>query len=290
MTAVPELDRQPRRSARRVLTAVEFDVLWEWLGLGATPVVLRLDSPGRTHGERRRIVAAGWAGLRQRGLADLAGPDPEVVRLMHLLAVPTTQVELRMRLEAMSRHRRSIPADGARRRIIDTELRVAAAAQPGSIALAVRRDETVTLSSAPGPVSGVLSALPPLRAGRGPAVALPSADLDAATGEPGGGRPMAEVLLDRRVDPEDAELVEALLRGAVRRGQVSALAADQWGVLHRLPKVIGVLDTRHGRYLMHRETARDGVEWTTFAPTDPRRLHTRLAVLLAEAEVAAARP
>jgi hypothetical protein len=289
MTAVPELDRQPRRSARRVLTAVEFDVLWEWLGLGATPVVLRLDSPGRTHAERWRIVAAGWAGLRQRGLADLAGPDPEVVRLMHLLAVPSTQVELRMRRDPMSRQRGRIPGDGARGRVVDTELRVVAAGGPGSTALAVRRDETVTLSSAPGPVSGVLSVLPPLRAGRGPAVTLPSTDLDAATGEPAGGRPMAEVLVDRGVDPEDAELVEALVRGAVRRGQLSALAADQWGVLHRLPKVIGVLDTRHGRYLMHRDTAPDGVEWTSLAPADPHRLHTRLDVLLAEAEVAATR-
>ncbi|MDT7601622.1 MAG: hypothetical protein QOK26_3699, partial [Pseudonocardiales bacterium] len=38
MTAAPELDREYRGPARRVLTAVEFDVLWEWLGLGATPV------------------------------------------------------------------------------------------------------------------------------------------------------------------------------------------------------------------------------------------------------------
>ncbi|HEX4252165.1 MAG TPA: ESX secretion-associated protein EspG, partial [Pseudonocardia sp.] len=68
MTAAPELDQRHRGPARRVLTAVEFDVLWEWLGLGATPVVLRLDSPGRTHTERRGIVATGWQGLRLRGL------------------------------------------------------------------------------------------------------------------------------------------------------------------------------------------------------------------------------
>src|SRR3981189_2829157 len=97
MTTAAGVAQRPRGPARRVLTAVEFDVLWEWLGLGATPVVLRLDSPGRTHSERRGNVASGWQGLRQRGLADLSGPDPEVVRLMHLLAVPTHQVELRMR-------------------------------------------------------------------------------------------------------------------------------------------------------------------------------------------------
>ena len=269
MTAAPELDRRSRGPARRVLTAVEFDVLWEWLGLGATPVVLRLDSPGRTHNERRGIVATGWQGLRQRGLADLSGPDPEIVRLMHLLAVPTHQVELRMRL--------------------GRELRVAAAARPGTTALAVRQDGTVTLSSASGPVSATLGTLPGTPAGTGRSITLPSGDLEAATGESAGGQAMAEVLVERGIDAEDAELVEAMLRGATRRGQLSVLAADQWGVLHRLRKVVGVLDTPRGRYLMQRDTAADGVEWTTLAPTDLTRLRYRMDVLLAEAEISAGR-
>lgn len=269
MTTAAELARSYRGPARRVLTAVEFDVLWEWLGLGATPVVLRLDSPGRTHSERRGIVATGWQGLRQRGLADLSGPDPEIVRLMHLLAVPTCQVELRMRL--------------------GRELRVAAAARPGTTALALRQDETVTLSSAAGPVSATLGALPAAAAGPGRAVTLPSADLEAATTEAGGPAPMAETLTRRGVDREDAERLEAMLRGVTRRGQLSVLAADQWGVLHRLPRVVGVLDTRRGRYLMQRNTAADGVEWTTLAPTDLPRLRDRLDALLAEVEARASR-
>jgi hypothetical protein len=55
-------------------------------------------------------------------------------------------------------------------------------------------------------------------------------------------------------------------------------------VLHRLPRVVGVLDTRRGRYLMQRNTAADGVEWTTLAPTDLPRLRDRLDALLAEVE------
>ncbi|WP_028925962.1 ESX secretion-associated protein EspG [Pseudonocardia acaciae] len=270
-TTAPALDRQYRGPGRRVLTAVEFDVLWEWLGLGATPVVLRLDSPGRTHAERRGIVATGWQGLRQRGLADINGPDPEVVRLMHLLAVPSRQVELRMRL--------------------GRELRVVAAGHPGATALAVRQDATVTLSSATGPVGAALGALPPARPGPAHAVALPSADLEAATAEAGqgGGRTLAEALAARGLTEDDAEQVEAILHATSRRGQLSVLAADHWGVLHRLRKVVGVLDTRHGRYLMQRATAADGVEWTTLAPTDTNRLHARLDTLLAEAEADAGR-
>jgi len=271
MTAAPELDQRHRGPARRVLTAVEFDVLWEWLGLGATPVVLRLDSPGRTHSERRGIVATGWQGLRLRGLADLNGPDPELVRLMHLLAAPTHQVELRMRL--------------------DRELRVVASARPGSTALAVRQDGTVTLVASSGPVGAALSSLPASRAGGGRSVTLPSADLEAATAEagPAAADTLAEALAERGVDAADAELVQAMLGDVTGRGQLSVLAADQWGVLHRLRKVIGVLDTRHGRYLMQRDVAADGVEWTTLAPTDLTRLRYRLDALLADAEARAFR-
>ena len=268
MTAAPELDQRHRGPARRVLTAVEFDVLWEWLGLGATPVVLRLDSPGRTHSERRGIVATGWQGLRLRGLADLNGPDPELVRLMHLLAGPTHQVELRMRL--------------------DRELRVVASARPGGTALAVRQDATVTLTAESGPVGAALSSLPGRPAGAGRSVTLPSADLEAATAEAGRDA-VTDALVERGIDAEDAALVQAMLSGATGRGQLSVLAADQWGVLHRLRKVIGVLDTRHGRYLLRRDVATDGVEWTTLAPTDPTRLRYRLDALLAEAEARAVR-
>ena len=59
--------------ASRVLSGVEFDVVWESLGLGPTPVVLNLPSPGRTHTERRHIVAGALSDLRCRGLAGPAG-------------------------------------------------------------------------------------------------------------------------------------------------------------------------------------------------------------------------
>jgi hypothetical protein len=274
MTTASPIDRaRGRQPGRRVLTAVEFDVLWEWLGLGATPVVLRLSSPGRTHEERRRIVASGWEGLRRRGLADIDGADPEVVRLMHLLAGPTEQVELRMRL--------------------GRELRVLAAGRPGAAALAVRQDETVTLGSATDPVAAALEALPPEAAGPGGSVTLPSADLESATGRAARGpvhqRSVAEALLTGGVPECDATLLDGVLRAGTRRGQLSVLAADPWGVLHRHRKVLGLVDTPRGRYLMHREPADDGVEWTTLAPVDLSRLRRRARLLLDHARDQAAR-
>lgn len=272
MTTASPIDRtRGRNPGRRVLTAVEFDVLWEWLGLGATPVVLRLSSPGRTHTERRRIVASGWDGLRRRGLADVDGADPEIVRMMHLLAAPTEQVELRMRL--------------------GRELRVLAAGRPGAAALAVRQDETVTLDSATDTVTAALGALPPEVGGPGGSVTLPSADLEAATGRAQRPAPrgVAEVLVARGVPECDATLIDGVLRAGTRRGQLSVLAADPWGVLHRHRKVLGLVDTPKGRYLMHREPADDGVEWTTLAPVDLTRLRHRVRALLDEARDRAAR-
>ena len=70
----------PAEPSRLVLGETEFDVLWDELRLGPTPVVLRLPSPGRTRAERARIVAAGRGGLRRRGLADVTGPAPEPAR------------------------------------------------------------------------------------------------------------------------------------------------------------------------------------------------------------------
>ena len=272
-TASPIDSTRGSHPGRRVLTAVEFDVLWEWLGLGATPVVLRLSSPGRTHTERRRIVASGWDGLRQRGLADVDGADPEIVRMMHLLANPTEQVELRMRL--------------------GRELRVLGAGRPGAAALAVRQDETVILHSATDPVAAALGALPPEPAGPGGSVTLPSADLESATGRAARGsvhpRGVAEVLVSRGVPECDATLVDGVLRAGTRRGQLSVLVADPWGVLHRHRKVLGLVDTPKGRYLIHREPADDGVEWTTLAPIDLTRLRHRVRALLEQARDRAAR-
>ncbi|MDQ2708391.1 MAG: ESX secretion-associated protein EspG [Actinomycetota bacterium] len=270
MTTASPIDRtRDGLPERRVLTAVEFDVLWEWLGLGATPVVLRLSSPGRTQDERRRVVASGWQGLRDRGIADVGGPDPNIVRLMHLLATPSEQVELRMQL--------------------GRELRVLTAGRSGASALAVRQDETVTLSSTTDPVAAVLGVLPRAPAGPGGTVAVPSSDLEYATGRTAGGRSIAEALMARNVPECDALVLDGVLRAGTRRGQLSMLAADSWGVLRRHHKVLGLVDTPKGRYLMHREPSDNGMGWTTLAPVDPPRLTHRARRLLTEAHTRAAR-
>jgi hypothetical protein len=260
----PVLD--PTDPPRRVLTAVEFDVLWERLGLGPTPVVLRLESPGRTHAERRAIVAAGWQALRDRGLAGPSGPEPELARLLHLLARPAVQLELRGRW--------------------GREVRAMAAGQPGTGGLAVRQDATVALTPCNSLPAGLLGVLPPAGAGHGRACTVPSDALSAALAGPVDQRRAA--LVARDVPPDDAALLTRMLEGAESRAQLVALAADRWGVLRRHGGVLTVVDGPRGRYLLTRTTGEDGVDWATVAPTDDRRLRLRLAELLTDVESAAA--
>ncbi|MFC4947122.1 ESX secretion-associated protein EspG [Pseudonocardia sp. GCM10023141] len=251
---------------RQVLTAVEFDVLWERLGLGVTPVALRLPSPGRTQGERRDVIASGWQALRDRGLAGPAGPDPELARMLRLLARPAAQLELR--------------ANWGR------SVRALAAGSPGAGVLAVRQDATVTLGPCGSLPSGLLSVLPAAGPGPGQAASVPTAALASALTPAGVG--LRTALLGQDVDAEEAALLARMLGLVAGRAQIVALAADRWGVARRAGGVVGVLDGPRGRYLMTRSAGDDGTEWTTVAPTDRRRLHHRVAELLDHATLAAA--
>jgi EspG family len=248
---------------QHVLTTAEFDVLWEWLGLAPTPVVLQLTSPGRTHAERRSVQGTAWQGLRERALAGSDGPDPELARLLHLLARPDEQLELR--------------AWWGR------EVRVLAAGRHGTGALALREGDTVTVAACGSLPIGILGAFPPADRGPGRACTVPSAVLGAAPAT--GVRP---ALIGAGVAPAEAALLAAMVAGTRRRAQAVALGADRWGVLRRAGGVLGVLDGPRGRYLLTRTTGEDGVEWATIAPADDRQLRHRIADLLATA-VAAAR-
>ncbi|WP_433556749.1 ESX secretion-associated protein EspG [Pseudonocardia xinjiangensis] len=260
--AEPALEPLPD-APRHVLTAVEFDVLWERLRLGPTPVVLRLESPGRTRAGRRELQAAGWQALRRRGLAGPSGPDPGLTRLLHLLARPAEQLELRGRWQ----HR----------------VRAVAAGGPDACVLAVRQDATVTLGAHGSLPVALLRALPHVPPGPGRAATVPSAVLSTAA--PGLG--LRTALLAGKVAPADAGLLARMVTGIDAGAQIVALSADRWGVLRRAGGVLAILDGPRGRYLMTRSAGEDGVEWTTVAPTDPRRLGHRVSELLTAARAAA---
>lgn len=266
MTQLPTPELPTSHTARFVLTAVEFDVLWERLALGPTAVVLQLPSPGRTWDERREIAAGGWQALRDRGLAGPDGPNPELVQLVHVLAHPERQLEVR------AWH--------------DHEVRAMAAEGTGTGVLAVRQDATVTLERCSSLPLAATSVLPGLVAGPGRSVTVPADALGTALREAAEAG-LRSALLGRGVADEDARLLSRMLDGTRYRAHFSALAADRWGVLRRHPQVVIVLGGPRGCYQLTRTTGEDGVTWATVAPTDDRRLRERLSDLLQDAVTAA---
>nr|MDQ3578855.1 ESX secretion-associated protein EspG [Actinomycetota bacterium] len=80
-------------SSSVVLSALEFDVLWESERLPAKHVAVQVPSPGRTHTERAELVASAMATLAQRGLVEGRRAVPELSDMLSLLAHPRISVD-----------------------------------------------------------------------------------------------------------------------------------------------------------------------------------------------------
>lgn len=238
------------------LSAVEFDVVWRGAGLGAPPTVLRLASPGRTHTTRRRIEAEVRAALCERRPGWGTGADPDLERLLHLLAEPAIRVEVR--------------AWGT------ASVRAALARGPGGAVLAQRSGDTVVLAPCPSLAGAAIAVLGTAQPGPGRAAVVAAVDLEEALHRTMGAGLRTD-LVDRGVDPAEAGLIARMLDGVDRRAQISVLVPDRLGILRRADEPLEVLDSRHGRYLTTRCRGTDGTAWTCVAPVDERRLHHRLS-------------
>ncbi|MFC7341436.1 ESX secretion-associated protein EspG [Saccharopolyspora griseoalba] len=246
------------------LSPLEFDVLTEYLRLPRVPLVLKVPSPGRTYPERARLVESAWRSLGQRGLRDVGGLDPDLERMLHLLAAPEREVDGRLWL--------------------DRSVRVLAATDAERAVLVTKEAESLALrpASPTGLPREAVSVLPPLPAGPGRSVSVRSTDLDAAAREAGESPERLPAELRRRgVRADDAEGLAEMVAGATSRGQFGA-AARQRDRRERAERVIGFFDTAHGRYAQLRRRSPSGEDWSTIAPADDPRLIGHLAELLDE--------
>ncbi|MFC7617627.1 ESX secretion-associated protein EspG [Actinokineospora soli] len=239
------------------LSAVEFDVLGERLGIEEFPVVLRVPSPGRTAAERADVEARAWDGLARRGLAEYPHVHPDLAAVLTTLARPTSSVDVRVW--------------GA------VEVRALAALTDGAAALAVLTRGAVTLRAIDdGLPRHAVSVLPPLAAGPGRSVTLPSAVFADAAPAPD----LATALRTRGLRPDDATRLAAMITPLTARGQFGATRRDRYGKRHRHPRTVSFFDTAEGRYLQLRTPNPDGDDWTTIAPADPRTLLHHVGELL----------
>jgi ESX secretion-associated protein EspG len=237
------------------LSAVEFDVVWRSAGLGAPPAVLRLASPGRTHTARRRIEAEVWAALAERRPGWGAGADPDLERLLHLLAEPAVRVDVRAWGTATIR---------------------AALAGGTDAVLAQRSGDAVAVTPCTSLAGATVAVLGTARPGPGRAAVVAAVDLEEALRRPTGAGLRTD-LVDRGVDPAESGLIARMLDGIDRRAQISVLVPDRLNILRRAGEPLEVLDAPRGRYLTTRCRGADGTAWICVAPADDRRLLHRLS-------------
>jgi hypothetical protein len=247
------------------LSALEFDVLWEHLGLGDMPLVVKVPSPGKTHEERAVIEARVWAALESRGLGRSVEPDRDIEDMLGVLAKPDREVDVRA---YVGRNVRALSAS---------------VGELGAVALL--SDDTVTLrrttdSSLP---SGALSVLPPAPAGPGRSVTLPTADFEGAAAAAGRTRDgFGNALLERGLRHDDAEVLVEMIKDVTHMGNFGAAARDRLGRRRRGQRVVSFFDTEDGRYVQTRRPADDGTMWTTISPADMRKLTHHVTELLDE--------
>ncbi|WP_308102640.1 ESX secretion-associated protein EspG [Lentzea sp. CC55] len=248
-----------------IISALEFDVLWEHLGLETMPLVLKVPSPGKTTEERRAIEDQVWLQLGARGLGGPRSLDPTLEDLLHVLNRPQQEIDGRMWLQERS-------------------VRVLAAGKGQAGVLAVLDGGQLVLrpAEADGLPREALTALPTAPAGEGHSITLPSAELDAAASSASTPEDL-EQALQGRIRADDAHTLSEMVRDASNRGQFGAAARDKWGKRVRPDRVVAFYDTPKGRYLQMRRASEGQEPWSTITPVDYRRLHHHLVELLAEA-------
>lgn len=239
------------------LSRLEFDVLWEHLGLGPFPTVYRLLGHGQTYDERARLVQRTWDSLRERGLGGPVSLDARLVAVLRVLARPAREVDARIN-------------HGSR------VVRALAGSAGEEAAVAVLDADGFRLTEVtPGGLSRAMVALLPAHpAGTGHSVSLSdrafSAACQAADGTKDGLR---AALLAQGLRPGDAEQLAEALDDIATVGQFGGAQLDSWGRRRRGEYVVGFVDSAAGRYLLESRTVLGGGErWTTVAPTDPVRL------------------
>ena len=247
------------------LSALEFDVLWEHLGLGDMPLVVKVPSPGKTTEERAMLEARVWSALESRGLGRPVELDPDIEEILRVLAKPEREVDVRA--------------------YVGRSARVLAASAGSAAAVAELSDDTVTLrlaseSSLP---SSALAVLPSVPAGAGRSVTLPTAEFEEAARAAGRTREgFANALQATGLRHDDAEALVEMIKDVANMGNFGAAARDRLGRRRRAQRVVSFFDTEDGRYVQTRRPADDGTMWTTISPADMRKLTQQVTELLDE--------
>ncbi|SDN29560.1 ESX secretion-associated protein EspG [Allokutzneria albata] len=234
------------------LSASAYQVLWERLALPQMPIELLVRPRGVEAHERRAEIERALEELRAKGLLDRGEAHPELSAALWLLADPESTVDGRL-----------------------WNARVLAGRAKGRAVLSVLADDRFTVRWIdPGDLArAAVSVLPPLAAGPGQAVNVPSEVLGTAARAAGESEwAMVDALSAAGVPSGDARRLGNMIRGRSNGAQFGATVRQQRG-----SHVVASFDTPAGRYLIEERRG-----WTTVAPADAQRISARVDQVLAE--------
>lgn len=242
------------------LSHVEFDFIWEHLGVGEQPYPIDVRSFGQTMEERAALRLQVRESLRAKGLH-----DGEVL---------STRLEELLTLAA----RGGFTVDG--QLSVGEYVRVVAAShRDEGVLLAQTDDEIRVVPVRHGKiVQAVIALVPDEKPGPGGAARLPRTVFDESIDEyqRTGYVGLERTLTSAGVTGRDLRTVITLVESARHGGgQLAANSVDNVGRRARTP-VVNWFDTAAGRYLAHVEVTRDRTEWLTIAPADTSRIEQRL--------------
>lgn len=248
-----------------MLSALEFDVVWESQRFPRRHVVLDVPSPGVTRNQRAELVASAWASLAERGLAHRGRVDGELADRLALLAYPERSVDGWI--------------------YSDREIR-GLSAQSGRDALlaVIDRDEVWLIPARDSSfVEAAVSIAGECPAGRGRSVSVPLDVLRRADAAAGGDPKSLIVELNELDVPlGKAQVLAGMFDGIVVRGQFGAERTVNGRGTRRADRVVAFHDTDRGRYLYLTLPSADGRLWATVTPADNRTVATAVWELLDE--------
>lgn len=248
-----------------VLSALEFDVVWESQRFPHRHVALDVPSPGVTRQHRADLVKAAWAALAERGLADRGRIDSELTDRLALLAYPERSVDGWIWTD---REIRGLAAQAGRDALLGVVDR-------GEVWLIPARDSSF--------VEAAVSIAGEYPAGRGRSTSLPLDVLRAADKAAcGDAKTLVGELTDRDVSLNKAQNLSGMFGGMHSRGQFGAQVGNG-SRSRRADRVVAFHDTELGRYLYLTQPSADGRVWATVTPADNATLANAVWELLDEA-------
>ncbi|MFC4856700.1 ESX secretion-associated protein EspG [Actinophytocola glycyrrhizae] len=248
-------------SGRFTLSWLEYDILWEHLGLGRRPPILDINSHGRTFDERAELRTSAWNSLARKGAGAPGDLHPDLEFGLRLLARPEWELDGRLHLSA----------DGPRTSVLIGARKTAAA-----VGVLDAERFTVWRTAASGIARTAVAQLPACPPGTGLSITLPADTLDACAARAGNDPgTLQRALVSSGLGKDEARKLVGVVGQVVRFGHLGAAHTPRHGARQRAGHVVSFYDNPLGRYLL---TRRDS--WVTLAPGSPPAITRQVEELL----------